>query len=945
MNRGTDSGDATPSGCLDVAALDALATQTDGVPDRSITMHLESCARCRSMLDEMRNANRFLEQFRSGAASEEDALPLEAGTVQIPGYETQGLIGFGGQGAVFRAIQSGTNRIVAIKVPMQNAFRRPATRYRFQREIELTARLGHPGIVRVIGPCDLADGRIGCIMEFIEGDPFHVWAEARRREGRGSTRRIVRAGARVADAIAYAHQRAVLHRDIKPSNVIVTDGDLPRVLDFGLAKALDDSAESFATQTGAFVGTLSYAAPEQIGPGVDAIDMRTDVYGLGLLLYQALTGRLPHAPEASAEEVLRQIREVTPPRPSSLVPGVGDDLDAILLMALAKDQDRRYASAAEFRDDLQAWLQGDAVRARFDSRFYLFRKTLARRRKPIAAAAAITAALLGGTGVSIYNILSAADAERREQYETRRAAAEVSRADAVQQVIDELLPINGSGPQPARKNLDRLDAKLEAGLLRNRPLVESAVRALLASTYADREALAFAEYNYRQALALTRRHLGTDSPEASKLANRLAGVLLERGKLDEAQALCERALAERTASLGPNHADVAECLITLGRIRLALGDAAFADRLATRAARILEAANTATGRQQLACQTLFARIAISQGSDQDASAHAEEALRIAFTTYSDEHPAVERSIRLLASAARLSDEEHLRVSSLADALASTRTDDRPGDVWESLVDLKKRVLGHRAPELAPSYIFLGRAREREGDPQAAVDALFAALDVLRATAGEDSLAFVDCSYYLQYPLARLGRFDEFEPMLAHRYRVYEREYLGTANIAIVVAHREWAAALSNLGHDERAEVELLDTLEQIRTLCHGDPFETLRAEATLAEVLAAKGDLDRALTLARTVYEATKLRQSAEHGRAALILALGTAQEQDFERTEASLKTYERLVDLDLSGTLTGPQITNRRILGRIVDAYARADMPEPLTLSTLRRIHGLSQP
>jgi WD40 repeat protein/predicted Ser/Thr protein kinase len=342
----------------------------------------------------MRSANRFLRRFQSGAPSAERATPSDTGAIQVIGYDIEGLLAFGGQGAVYRAIQIGTGRTVAIKVPLADTQWRPSARYRFEREIELTARLDHPGIIRVIGPCELIDGRVGCVMEFIDGSPFDRWAAARRASGRGAIRQIVEAGVHVADAIAYAHLRAVLHRDIKPSNVVVTEEGVPRVLDFGLAKALGDSAQSFATVTGAFVGTLAHAAPEQVSSGADAIDMRTDVYALGLLLYQALTGRLPYSVDAPTLDILKQIRELTPPRPSSLASDIDDDLDAVLLTALAKEKDRRYATAAEFRDDLRAWLDGRAVRARFDSRWYLFRKSLHRNRWPAFLAAAGLAAIL-----------------------------------------------------------------------------------------------------------------------------------------------------------------------------------------------------------------------------------------------------------------------------------------------------------------------------------------------------------------------------------------------------------------------------------------------------------------------------------------------------------------------------------------------------------------------
>jgi WD40 repeat protein/predicted Ser/Thr protein kinase len=411
LGAGAESDRATPEGCLDLASLDGLAAGAS--PGARVAAHISACDRCRGMLEEMRGANQFLERFASGGPDGRATPPPDGGTIRVRGYEVAGMLAFGGQGAVYRAMQSGTGRPVAIKVPLGDAMRRPSTRYRFQREIELTAKLDHPGIVRVIGPCELTDGRLGCVMEFLEGEPFDRWADARRAEGRGAVRGIVQAAAQVADAIAYAHQRAILHRDIKPSNVVVTPEGAPHILDFGLAKSLDESAHSFATLTGAFVGTLSYSAPEQVSGGAHAIDMRTDVYALGLLLYQALTGRLPHDADAPTAEILRQIRELVPPRPSSFAPGVGNELDAVLLKALAKEPDRRYASAAEMRDDLRAWLDGRAVRARFDSRWYVLRKTLRRHR---------WAALLAGVGLITVTTMATLGLIVREQSVRARLA-------------------------------------------------------------------------------------------------------------------------------------------------------------------------------------------------------------------------------------------------------------------------------------------------------------------------------------------------------------------------------------------------------------------------------------------------------------------------------------------------------------------------------------------
>jgi WD40 repeat protein/predicted Ser/Thr protein kinase len=360
----------------------------------------------------MRSADGFLDRFRAASRPDQDLAEEAAlgsqgpdrtfccnSPIVVEGYEVEGLLAFGGQGAVYKARQVGTGRLVAIKLPIGDTQRLPATRYRFEREVELAARLDHPGVVRIIEACRLEDGRLGYVMEYVEGQTFDHWATRVRADGAAATRRMVSVLAEIADAIAYAHLRAVLHRDIKPSNVIVTADGKARVLDFGLAKSMEPSGSSFATVTGAFLGTLAYAAPEQVDGGAEAVDIRTDVHALGLLLFMALTGRLPYATDVSTAELVRQIRECEPVRPSSIVPEIAKDLDAIVLKALAKEKDRRYTTAAEFRDDLWAWLAGRAVRARFDSRWYVARKTLRRHRLAVATAAGVLVALLTATGL------------------------------------------------------------------------------------------------------------------------------------------------------------------------------------------------------------------------------------------------------------------------------------------------------------------------------------------------------------------------------------------------------------------------------------------------------------------------------------------------------------------------------------------------------------------
>ena len=384
-------------GCLDLETLDRVVSDPGFKLTDEAATHLKSCERCRDRLAEIRKADLFLERFRTRGGDGPVEEPRDQETPLIAGYASVVLLAYGGQGVVYRAVQQGTGRAVAIKVPLASAMRRTSARYRFEREIELTARLDHPSIVRVLGSCELGDGRLGCVMEFVQGEDFECWS-ARARERR-ALREIVGAVCEISDAIAYAHQRAVIHRDIKPSNVIVREDGCPRVLDFGLAKAIDEHESSFATLTGAFLGTLLYSAPEQVSAGAGATDLRTDVYALGLLLYKALTGRLPYNTEVPAGDLIAQIRDQSVARPSVYEASINHELDAIVLRAMSKEPDRRYQSAGELRDDLRAWLDGRAVRARADSGWYVLRKTAMRYRRALALVLLVVV-LLGALGVA-----------------------------------------------------------------------------------------------------------------------------------------------------------------------------------------------------------------------------------------------------------------------------------------------------------------------------------------------------------------------------------------------------------------------------------------------------------------------------------------------------------------------------------------------------------------
>jgi serine/threonine-protein kinase len=274
----------------------------------------------------------------------------------VAGYEIVGTLGKGGMGIVYKARQTKLGRLVALKMVLSEGAASPVERSRFRREAEATARLQHPNIVQIyqLGEHD------GCpyfVLELVEGGSL-----AERLRG---TPLMVRSAAELvlllARAVQHAHERGVLHRDLKPANVLLGADGAPKIADFGVARRLD--LDQGQTRTGAIVGTPSYMAPEQAEGQVHDLGPATDVYALGAILYECVTGRPPFkAP--SVLETLEQVRTHDPARPTALQPGLPRDLETICLKCLQKDPRHRYRSARELADDLQRFLDGEPISAR-----------------------------------------------------------------------------------------------------------------------------------------------------------------------------------------------------------------------------------------------------------------------------------------------------------------------------------------------------------------------------------------------------------------------------------------------------------------------------------------------------------------------------------------------------------------------------------------------------
>jgi tRNA A-37 threonylcarbamoyl transferase component Bud32 len=352
----------------------------------------------------------------------------------IDGYEVLEEMPRGGQAAVYKAIHTATKTKVAIKVLLPTLLASARARHYFEREAELIASLDHPNIVS-IRDSGIIHHQYYFVMQYVDGQPLGRYVRLHKL----SFREIVVLFNKICAAITYAHQQGVIHRDLKFANILVDRRGEPHVLDFGLAKATGLSEKSpdkaLATMTGQLSGTLSTMSPEQAAGRPDRIDVRTDVYSLGVMLYHMLTGQYPYDVSGSTLEALQNIQKVDPIRPRQLDRKFDSDVEAILLTALAKDPAERYQSAAELQSDIQHWLDGRPIRVKSISTMYLLRKIIVRHRYSSTVAALLLLIILG-FAYTCFDLYLTAEKARKEQEEYAvRLTAQTETANALRRPL------------------------------------------------------------------------------------------------------------------------------------------------------------------------------------------------------------------------------------------------------------------------------------------------------------------------------------------------------------------------------------------------------------------------------------------------------------------------------------------------------------------------------
>jgi serine/threonine protein kinase len=580
---------------------------------------------------------------QSGRAPEAElaetiAAPKSAGAsgtlARIGHYFIKGTLGEGGMGIVYKAEQkSPIRRLVALKL-IKPGFDSREVIGRFQSERQALARMDHPHIAKVHDAGMTELGRPYFVMEYVPGVPITWFADQQRL----SIPQRLKLFISVCEAIAHAHAKAIIHRDIKASNVLayVADGKpMVKVIDFGIAKAL--TGENLADQTldtlrGQVMGTYAYMSPEQADASPD-IDTRTDVYSLGVLLYELLTGAMPidrdTFAKAAPEEIRRVIREVEVPRPSTRLSSLGNEavkiavarrsrLDALIgelrnelewipLMAMRKERERRYSSPLELAEDIHNYLEQRPLLAGPESKAYVLRKFARRNRAPLAAAAAIMALLVGGVTVSTTQWVRARRAEQtvsfqlgevtREKSEVEKQKGEVEKQkqeverqknhaiderDNAQAVLDYLTDVMLAGARPERiRDVHISDAIVKAMIepatrevgtrFAGKPLVEASVRNAIAMTLEAIGRGDLALPHAQSALEIRRKVLGEDHPDTIKSEHVYGFVLESLQRSKEAEPLFKDALERGRRVRGEDHPDTIKTEGNYALILLSLG--------------------------------------------------------------------------------------------------------------------------------------------------------------------------------------------------------------------------------------------------------------------------------------------------------------------------------------------------------------------------------------
>jgi serine/threonine protein kinase len=441
--------------------------------------------------------------------------PLAASSVQPPeihGYQILKQIGRGGMGVVFKAIQVSTKRVVALKLLLEGPLASESARRRFEREIALAAQLRHPGIIPIYDSGE-ADGRMYYAMEHVFGLALGDHARSHNLDIKSKIDLFVR----VCEPISHAHMRGVIHRDLKPSNILIDGAGDPHVLDFGLAKAGSLEENVNTSITAQIVGTPAYMSPEQASGDPTGIDIRVDVYALGVILYELLTGQMPYDTNCAIGKVLHNIAHAEPPSPSKICPKLDQDLSTIILKALNKRKEDRYQSVDSLAGDLKRFLAGEPITAKPVSSIYLLKKIIFRHKlvSAVCAAAVFFAA-------SIFAVVGYFS----QQLETKAEILEQTVQSARRS--EEKLAVMEEADKKEEQKRQKDKAAYESALRRLEPDAARAIESLVSTVASSDDAPSIGLNLIAKMAGLAVENVNEESPEKASTVDTSAPLFSKR---------------------------------------------------------------------------------------------------------------------------------------------------------------------------------------------------------------------------------------------------------------------------------------------------------------------------------------------------------------------------------------------------------------------------------
>ena len=547
---------------------------------------------------------------------------------RIGHYHVKRVLAAGGMGTVYEATQEKPRRVVAIKLMKQGIASRSALR-RFEYESQILARLRHPGIAQIYEAGTHRDdsGTVPFFaMEYIPNAlPITKYAADKKL----STREKLELFAKVCDAVHHGHQKGIIHRDLKPSNILVDSTGQPRIIDFGVARGTDSdmAVTTLQTDIGQLVGTLQYMSPEQCLADPHDLDTRSDVYALGVVLYELLSGKLPYTVSSTRiYDGARVIREEQPTKLTTVDKTLRGDVETIVLKALEKDRERRYRSAADFGDDINRYVAGEAIVARPPSMMYQFR-VLVRRNKPVfAAIAAVFVVLLGGVIISTSLYVHAKDQAAKARTTLGFLEGMFHSADTAQ-----------GGTVDIELLLDEAAREIDAGEFAEQPEIEASVRRTIGSMYSGLSLYDTAARHLRNAADLHRRVLGEEHPDTLRWDSEYANVLRRAGNYEDAERILRRVYPIQARVVGTEHEHTLRTGYGLATVLQRLGKVQEAEALIRPT---LDSQRRVLGREHL--HTLHSRHRLAsllalQGRLAEAEEMQKQALDVQRQVFGDEH--------------------------------------------------------------------------------------------------------------------------------------------------------------------------------------------------------------------------------------------------------------------------------------------------------------------